>query len=144
MNFRTIGWLLTVITLLSAQSCKKEELRTEKTFKVILDGKNMVPANASAATGVVEGVYDVQRRVLSYTITYAGMSPNAWHIHRESIGKNGALVLNLGTTFTSPFKGQTAQLTESQSNDLLNGMWYIDLHSTLYAAGEIRAQLIFE
>jgi hypothetical protein len=130
------------IVQLVAVSCQSEENASEVVFSVRLEGKNLVPANATAALGQVEAVYDREKKILSYTITYSGITPNAWHIHREAIGNNSPLVFNLGTTFMSPYKNQTVVLTAAQEADLLKGLWYLDIHSALFAAGEVRGQLL--
>jgi hypothetical protein len=38
--------------------------------------------------------------------------------------------------------GLVAVLTQAQVNDLMAGLWYVNVHSTVFPAGEIRGQLL--
>ena len=101
-----------------------------------------MPANASAATGTFVAAYNKDTKILKYTITYAGITPTAWHIHKGAATATGAVVFNFGTTFSTPYVNQTVALTTDQETDLLAGNYYVNIHSALFAAGEIRGQLV--
>lgn len=117
-----------------------------------LSGANEVPANPSTATGSVDGTLDQESRVLSLNIMYSDSAssdsaatdstfiPTAWHIHRAPADSAGAVVIDLGTTFTSPFAFKDT-LTEAQVADLKAGLYYVNIHSAKYPQGEIRGQL---
>ncbi|MCE6991746.1 CHRD domain-containing protein [Dyadobacter sp. CY323] len=117
-----------------------------------LSGANEVPANPSTATGSVGGTLDQESRVLRINIMYSdstsgdstaadsAFTPTAWHIHKGSADSTGAVVIDFGTTFTSPF-AFTDTLTEAQVADLKSGSYYVDIHSKKYPNGEIRGQL---
>ncbi|MCF2502527.1 CHRD domain-containing protein [Dyadobacter sp. CY107] len=117
-----------------------------------LSGANEVPANPSTATGSVDGTLDQESRILSLNIMYSDsassdststdstFTPTAWHIHKAPVDSAGAVVINLGTTFTSPFAFKDT-LTEAQVADLKAGLYYVNIHSAKYPQGEIRGQL---
>jgi hypothetical protein len=117
-----------------------------------LSGANEVPANPSKATGSVDGTLDQESRILKLNIMYSdslssdstaadsAFTPTAWHIHKGPADSTGAVVIDFGTTFTSPF-AFTDTLTEAQVADLKSGSYYVNIHSKKYPAGEIRGQL---
>lgn len=119
-----------------------------------LSGANERPANNLTATGAVDGTLDQETNILKLNITYsdtakadstAGDSavaflPTAWHIHKGAADTTGAVVIDFGTTFTSPF-AFTDTLTADQIADLKAGLYYVNIHTKEYPAGAIRGQL---
>lgn len=96
---------------------------------------------ATTATGSVSGTYNKGTKILKVSVTYAGLTPTAWHIHKGAVGVAGPVVLDMGTTFTSPFNFSTVALTTDQEADLLAGLFYVNIHSKIAPNGEIRGQL---
>lgn len=110
----------------------------------------------TTATGAVDGTLDQETNILKLNITYSDSSamdstgtdstmafmPTAWHIHKTASGADttAAVVINLGTTFTSPF-AFTDTLTDAQVTDLKAGSYYMDIHTAKYPNGAIRGQL---
>ncbi|GAB2541621.1 CHRD domain-containing protein [Rufibacter soli] len=107
-----------------------------------LTGAQEVPANASQATGTFKGTYNKDTKILTYTITFAGITPTNMHFHKEAVGKSGPVVIPISGPYTSPINGQTPALTADQETDLLAGMWYVNVHSAQFPAGEIRTQVV--
>jgi len=119
-----------------------------------LSGANERPANNVTATGAVDGTLDQETNILKLNITYtdtassdstAGDSavaflPTAWHIHKGAADTTGAVVIDFGTTFSTPF-AFTDTLTAEQAADLKAGMYYVNIHTKEYPAGAIRGQL---
>lgn len=138
--------LMTIAILLAGMaltSCKKDEVASsDVAFMAMLSGAEEVPAVTTTASGMFSGVYNKNTKILTYTITYSGMTPTAWHLHKAAKGVSGAVVFNLGTTFTSPFKSATIALTADQETDLMAGSYYVNMHSAKSASGEIRGQLL--
>ena len=68
----------------------------------------------------------------------------AAHFHGPAeAGKNAGVqiwISEKGKPLTSPFKG-SAKLTDAQAPDLMNGQWYVNIHTKANAGGEIRGQL---
>lgn len=96
---------------------------------------------ATTATGSVTGTYNKGTKILTVSVNYTGVTPTAWHIHKGAAGVSGPVVLDMGTTFSSPFNFSTVALTTDQEADLLAGLYYINIHSKKAPNGEIRGQL---
>jgi hypothetical protein len=110
-------------------------------FSNSLSGENEVPASESAATGTFYGVYDQTTKELSYTIVYDGVMPTAMHFHKAAAGENGEVVMAVEGPFSSGMTGSVT-VTEAQEADLLQGLWYLNVHSETHPGGEVRAQLV--
>jgi hypothetical protein len=85
-------------------------------------------------------------KLLSYDIRYAGFrsSVTAAHFHGPAAaGKNAAPVFPIPTTSPSPLNGTVGPLNAQQEMELLNGLWYINIHTKNLPNGEIRAQVLF-
>lgn len=80
---------------------------------------------------------------LNYQLTSTGIATGIQgaHIHLGGIGTNGGVVFGLTSDFNGSSANGTLTLTEVQQRDLMTGQYYINLHSTAYAGGEIRGQI---
>lgn len=108
-----------------------------------LAGSNEVPPTTSAASGMVEANFDTQTNLLSWTVTYSGLTgpASAGHFHGPAAsGMNAGVVLPLSGNLQSPIKGM-ATLNAAQANDLMAGKWYMNLHTSANPNGEIRGQV---
>ncbi len=126
-------------------SCKKDEVvvNPDKIYQVstTLSGANEVPAVVSSATGAVTGTYNKNTKTLTVTVSYAGIEPTAWHIHKGATNATGGVVFDFGKEFKTPFTSLPLLLTDAQETDLLNGQYYVNLHSVKSGSGEIRGHL---
>lgn len=102
----------------------------------------------SSGTGTVTALYDSGTKVLLYSVVYQlnpGSNATAAHFHGPAaLGANAGVQIGLPTAPTGnagKLTG-TVTLTAAQEADLLAGKWYFNIHSTLSAGGEMRAQLI--
>jgi hypothetical protein len=102
---------------------------------------NEVPPTGSAATGLFYGAYNKSTKVLSYVIQFTGITPTNMHFHKAAVGVNGAVAVAISGPYTTGMTGSVT-LTAEQEADMLAGLWYINIHSAAFGAGEIRAQLI--
>src|SRR5438046_3085260 len=90
-----------------------------ESFKVTLTGAQQVPPVDTAATGTAELTYDPATRVLTWNVSYSGLSGPATmaHFHGPAAqGKNGPPVIWLspkGSPVQAPIKGE-ATLTPEQ------------------------------
>ena len=115
-------------------------------LKVTLTGAQQVPPVQTAGTGTADLTYDPTTRVVTWTITYSGLSGPATmaHFHGPAAeDKNGPVVIWLskqGSPPTSPISGQ-ATLTPEQAQQFAAGDWYINVHTQAHPAGEIRGQV---
>jgi CHRD domain len=101
-----------------------------------------VPVNASTATGSMQGVFDKATNVLSLTFTYTGLTATNMHIHKGPAGVSGGVLFGLATApFTSPVSYSSPVLSTGQVDSLMNNLYYINIHSAAFPAGEIRGQI---
>ncbi|WP_158856779.1 CHRD domain-containing protein [Lunatibacter salilacus] len=107
-----------------------------------ITGGEEVPSNNSTATGVFNGTYDKTTKILTYTLTFTGLTPTNMHFHKGEIGVSGPVVIPISSApYTSPINSMTPALTTEQESDLLNGLWYVNIHSAAFPPGEIRGQV---
>jgi hypothetical protein len=115
-------------------------------FTVQLAGSQVVPAVTSSGTGVANLTYDPASRLLTWSITYTGLSSPVTmaHFHGPAApGKNSGPVIPIshGGAVKSPMKGK-ATLTPAQAKELAAGDWYINLHTKGHPDGEVRGQVM--
>jgi len=123
-------------------------LTTAATAEVIklqaeLKGSNEVPPNTSPGSGKAEANFDTETKVITYTVTYTGLTGPAMgaHFHGPSeAGANAGIVLPFKTV-QSPIQG-SATLTDGQAADLLAGKWYANVHTAANPGGELRGQMM--
>ena len=143
------------IALGVASACKSEEANPEQIVSTTLappsdlllanatlTGANEVPAVTTTATGSASGSYNKTSKLLNLNVTYAGITPTAWHIHNGASGVAGPVIYNFGTTFSTPFTYVSPiSLATDQETNLLAGSNYVNIHSAKAPGGEIRGQL---
>jgi CHRD domain len=138
--------ILVAAGVLSALWISQLAQAAPESFTVALSGAQQVPAVATPGSGTADITWDPATRVVTWSITYSGLSSDATmaHFHRGAAGKNGPVVIWLSTKGqapSSPITG-TATLTPAQAKAFTAGDWYINLHSKDHPAGEIRGQVI--
>ncbi|SNC75352.1 CHRD domain-containing protein [Hymenobacter gelipurpurascens] len=109
-------------------------------LQATLNAQQEVPATPSAATGTMTGSFDKVTRLLTYTVTYQGITPSAGHIHQAAPGVNGPIIVPFASVATSPISG-TATLSEADAVKLLAGETYTNLHTPAFPGGEIRGNI---
>jgi CHRD domain len=116
-------------------------------FKIPLTGAQCVPPVETTGSGTAELTYDPATRIVTWNITYSGLSsPSTMaHFHGPAKqGQNAPPVIWLstqGSPPTNPMTG-TATLTPEQAKQFADGEWYVNVHSQSHPAGEIRGQVI--
>lgn len=114
------------------------------TFGASMSGANEVPPVSTSATGNYTANYNRVTRVLSYTVTYQGLTPTMGHIHSvtatTAAGNNGPVSIGFGT-LTSPIVGQTT-LTQDQQDAMYAKRTYANLHTATNQGGEIRGNIV--
>ncbi|HET6557777.1 MAG TPA: CHRD domain-containing protein [Prolixibacteraceae bacterium] len=146
MKTKQIIPLLFLLAIVGFVSCV-DEVTTPKntvTFTATLNGANEVPANESMATGTATYKYDKTTHKLSGTVTFSGMTATASHIHKGDTTVAGPVVIPLDVTppVTSPITLEPTTLDSTQRADLMNGLYYVNIHSEAFPGGEIRGQLM--
>lgn len=115
-------------------------------FNVTLTGAQEFPANNSPAIGTAIALFNQSTGAMSISGSYSGMlgNVNNAHLHGFSApGVNSGIVF--GLTHTGGFSGTITGNGVIQQIDIqkvLNGLTYINVHSTQFPGGEIRGQLV--
>ncbi|WP_162052159.1 CHRD domain-containing protein [Pontibacter pamirensis] len=99
--------------------------------------------------GELDAVYNLDTRMITYNITWelgnADDKTTGMHFHGPaSLTESASVVIPIQLTsdsYTGSVSGQTRALTQVEEDQLLNGLWYLNIHSTTYPAGELRGQL---
>ena len=107
-----------------------------------LSGASEVPPVNTAGSGTVEARFDKTTQVLSWKVSFTGLSgpATAAHFHGPALPGGNAGVVIPFTGSTSPIEG-SATLTPTQAADLLAGKWYANVHTAANKGGEVRAQI---
>jgi hypothetical protein len=116
-------------------------------FTVSLSGTQQVPPVQTSGSGTADLTYDPATRMVTWSITYSGLSSPATmaHFHGPAAaGKNAGVLVWLtkrGGAVSSPITG-SATLTPAQAREFMAGQMYINVHSQEHPAGEIRGQVM--
>ena len=138
MNTQTFT-AIAIAALLAAAPLRAEVVH----FTASLDGASETPPNPSAGKGTADVTLDTESRVISWTVSYTGLSGPATmgHFHGPAaVGIAAGVQIPMSGDLTSPIKGST-DINDGQIGDLRAGLWYINIHTARYPKGEIRGQL---
>lgn len=139
----------TILTLifgmgLTMVACDDDDEEPPKTeiidFEATLNGANEVPPNDVDSTGTATASYNMTTKILTVDVTHNVDSATAAHIHKAAKGENGDVVFPFPSA-DSPMKLTTPALTTDQETDLMNGLYYINIHTEAFPGGIIRGQL---
>lgn len=119
-------------------------------FRAFADSfQEVPPINEPHALGYVSAQLHMRKdapSTLSWIVHFDGLSSEVTLIHFHGPAPKG---VNAGIQvvfpqpsrgFSSPNKG-VAEVSAKQAADIINGLWYINIHTTKNPAGEIRGQL---
>lgn len=141
--------LLALAGLAFTSACKKDDDNTPATMQVTgtLNSANEVPAvSVPGATGAFTGSFNPSSMVLTYAVTYSGLTgpATAAHLHfGDAKHKTAAPTVpfaNVPSAASGTFNG-TATLTSMQADSLKAGKLYANIHTDKNGGGEIRANL---
>lgn len=127
------------VLLIAASPALAEKL----TMKVPLSAAAEVPPNSSPATGSADVTFDTASKLLTWKITYSGLTGPATmaHFHGPGeAGKNAPVVVPIPNPASSA-EG-SATLNDAQAADLMAGKYYINVHTDANKGGEIRGQVV--
>lgn len=121
-------------------------------FTATLNGASETVPNGSPGTGTatitleLNDPLDLNDNTLSYNVSYSNLSAltTAAHIHGPAApGSNAGVILG----FTGPFGTTSGSFVASNvaanptvTSALLNGLAYVNIHTTAIPSGEIRGQ----
>ena len=136
-------------------ACEKEaEVKKVNVYSkngIIMSGAQEVPANPSTGTGTIDVIYDKRTKVLTYSIKFSGLTGNATAAHIHGLAPFG-----FATGVVQPFSGFPAAASGTYSgslladgvfikeDDILNGLYYANIHTPTYPGGEIKGQIKFQ
>lgn len=118
-------------------------------FSARMNGAQEVPAVTTNAYGVSTFTLSKNRDSLCFSLSTTGLSgPSAGvHIHEAAAGQNGGVVLDLSSyIFGNQGNGVItgAVLTPAFIEKMLNGQFYVNLHTNANMNGEVRGQIKLE
>jgi hypothetical protein len=119
-------------------------------INVTLSGAQEVPPNSSTGTATLIGTYNDSSNVLKYTVTFSGLSSNttAAHFHAPAPPGISAPVVvpavGFPTGVTSGTYTDSIVLSSGAEDTLKMGLWYFNIHTTNFPAGELRAQIFLQ
>ena len=132
-----------LVSLLALSGCDMPSTDTTK-LTATLSAASEVPPINSKASGDADVRIDVKDYKLSWTVKYSDLSGvvTGAHFHGPAIaGVNADVVVPINGDLSSPIKGE-AILTAEQTAELLEGKWYLNLHTATHPNGEIRGQVV--
>ncbi len=111
-------------------------------FLITLDGVQQSPIVDTTGAGSGMATLDLGTNLFSWDITFsdlAGVQTGA-HIHGAA-GLCETAGVQIGLGAGSPIVGSST-LAPEQAEDVLAGLWYVNIHTDLFPAGEIRGQIM--
>jgi uncharacterized repeat protein (TIGR01451 family) len=117
------------------------EIKSNPTyFFATLNGAQQVPPTNSTGTGTATLVLSADEKTARLSLNFSGLTSAQTdaHIHSPAaVGSNAAVLFPLPLGQISDFK---IDLTPTQAQDLKNGLFYVNVHTTTFPSGEIRGQ----
>ena len=156
---------LLFVFVLGMSSCEKiaEKKKTTDYEKkgILMTAAKEVPANSSTALGIMDVTYSKETRLLNWSVTWSGLTGpvSLMHIHGVApSGYNASPVLNIiagsnaiatpnATLYPATGKFSGTMLADGfivKEADLLNGLYYMNIHTAANGGGEIRGQIVFQ
>ena len=119
------------------------EFSATKTFELTLSGKQEVPMNDSMQTATASVELDENLMQFRATLDYDGVEGfSAAHIHDGDLGENGDVAFAFEAASENQVSIPETELSEALMADMLDGDWYINLHTERFPNGELRAQIV--
>jgi hypothetical protein len=136
--------------LLAASGCSLNlgEPRVPKTdFRATLNGASEVPPVETKGSGWFEAVYRPSTKVLEYRLNVAGLSgpvTMAYLYGPAPAGQNAQQVAPINVPFYADRStiSDGVTLSKQQADEVLAGLWYVNVMTEKYPDGEIRGQIV--
>lgn len=156
---------LIAISILAISSCERdaEQKKTTDYQKkdIPITGAQETPAVGTAGLGKMDVFYSKETRVLNYSVSWSGLTGavSAMHIHglapagfpagvvQNIITSSGGLATPNATLYGATGKFSGTLFVDGvviKEDDLLNGMYYLNIHTAAFPGGEIRGQIVFQ
>jgi hypothetical protein len=124
--------------------CAMMGMGNTDTYEANLSAAQEVPPASSPGNGSAEVRYNRDTSMLSWRVTYGGLTgpATAGHIHGPALpGANAGVVVPFpNAASANPITGE-ARITAEQLAQLNAGQWYVNIHTARFPGGEIRGQL---
>lgn len=160
---QTVLPLVLLSALFAFNSCEpraeKKRITDYEKKAIVMSGAQETPSVPSSAVGSMDVFYTKSTRTLTYNVKWSGLTGavTAMHIHGLApTGYQAGVVQTFSTAniVRCPTSSTTACGSYSgtfqvdgfvvKEDDLLNGMYYINIHTATYPGGEIRGQIRFQ
>ena len=116
------------------------------TLYAVMNGANEVPFNSTGGSGTCTVTLDDVTGSVSVTGSFTGLTSNATAAHIHGLagpGMNAGIIVGLVETGgTSGNVSGGGTLTPGEVTGMLNGMTYINVHTSSNPGGEIRGQVL--
>lgn len=139
------GSLIVVLTALLIVATPALSRAVIKNFMTVINGAQETPANTSGALGNGILTYDTKTDTLCYYLSYigtlAGGAEILAHIHGPAapgVPAGIILALPLGTTKQACVVNPPPPFNKKE---LYKNLYYVNIHSVAFPAGEIRGQI---
>jgi hypothetical protein len=102
------------------------------------------PGNVGSGLGTISGDYDEMTNLLNYSLEWTGLATSVTniHFHLGAPGVAGGVELGVPGPWASPQIGTSIALDATQEMNLLDGNWYLNIHTGDFVGGEIRGQVM--
>jgi Cu/Zn superoxide dismutase len=124
-----------------------DHLSSHLQFSAKMSGANEVPAVTTDAQGIGIFTLDEKKTTLYVNVSLNNLSGpiTGMHIHEGTAGQNGGVVYDLVPFLSgNRAKGVLRDISHDVITKLLNGSYYINVHTSLNPGGEIRGQIGLE
>ncbi len=114
----------------------------QRAFISVMNGGQVVPPSISNAFGVGFLTFDNITKRLCYSISFSGLqgTESEAHLHGAPVGQTDVVFFDL--PLGSPKMGCVGPLSPKQEKLLRRGGLYINIHTDLFVAGELRGQVV--
>lgn len=155
--------LFMVASLFIISSCESDdELKRTSDYSkkgIALTGAQETPAVTSSGLGTMDVSYTRSSKILTYTINWSGLTGPVTAAHIHGLAPTG-FAAGVVQTFTIANITRCATVSNTscgtykgtlkvddvivKEQDLINGVYYVNLHTAAFPGGEIRGQIRFQ
>lgn len=135
-------WIAAGVALLGLVGAPDARAR-QLAYFAVLNGGQVVPPSPSNAMGVAYLTLDESTKRLCYSITYSQLqgTETEAHLHGAPSGETNAVLYDL-TPLGTPKVSCLGPIKPAEEKLLKKGRMYINIHTDLFVAGEIRGQVV--
>jgi len=155
--------LFMVASLFMISSCESDaELKRTSDYSkngIAMTGAQETPAVNSSALGTLDVSYTRSSKILTYTVNWSGLTGPVVAAHIHGLAPTGFAAgvvqtfsltaitrcATVSNTSCGTYKGSLkVDDVVIKEQDLINGVYYVNLHTAAFPGGEIRGQIRFQ